>query len=293
MIKKCNKLFLIFVLFLFTILCFSCSNPTNKIEESKKIDIEFIVDETSYNVEIDSGSILTFDMIPVENINYILGLYYDESYEELYNNEKITKHAKIYVKYEDLTPYKEEVINLINTYCENLEYDHIKYSYMFIDDEVSRAIELLDCANNKEDIDLIKQNCITEINNLILTEDEYNDIIESYSLSKYYVVDPIYFPENEIILNFYLGKFDNKYIVHIKDQNIVFFVPGAEESFLLGSRFYIIKRYCYGWIGICLDDSFYELRDGEVGGKLGDNCLDAEQVDKIYERYLILMDLLE
>ncbi len=283
MIKRFNKLLLILFLVTTSIICISCS------EEIKKINVEFIVDEASYNVEIDNGSILTYDIVPVENINYILGLYYDESYEKSYNYEKITTQVKIYVKYEDLTPYIAEVINSINTYCETLEYEHIKYSYMFIDDEISKAIEMMESANNKESIDIIKQNCISEINNLILTEEEYNYILECYSLSKYYVTDDIYFPENEITLNFYLGKFDNKYVVNVDDQYPLLLAPGCEETIIFGSYLYIIQRYWNGWTGICFDGNFYELKDGDAGGKLGENYLDTEQFDKIIRRYSILV----
>ena len=70
-----KKILILFIcLFYFTCLI-GCNNA-----EDKKLIVEFIIEDVTHNVEIDKGSKLVKDMVPITVKNDSIELYYDENF---------------------------------------------------------------------------------------------------------------------------------------------------------------------------------------------------------------------
>lgn len=66
-------------------------------EKDDKININFIIEGKSYVVEIDKGTSISKDIIPLNNGDEVIELYYDEKMENKYNKEIINNDLIIYV----------------------------------------------------------------------------------------------------------------------------------------------------------------------------------------------------
>ena len=64
----------------------------------EKIIVEFIIDGVTYIVEINKGTSISREIIPLTNDGIIVELYYDEKMENKYNNELLNEDIKIYGK---------------------------------------------------------------------------------------------------------------------------------------------------------------------------------------------------
>ena len=67
-------------------------------EPKEKVIVNFIVDGVSYEVEIEKGTLINKELIPLSNKELVLELYYDEKMEREYNFETIEDDIIIYVK---------------------------------------------------------------------------------------------------------------------------------------------------------------------------------------------------
>lgn len=67
-------------------------------EPKEKVIVNFIVEGVSYEVEIENGSLINKELIPLSNKELVLELYYDEKMEREYNFETIEDDIIIYVK---------------------------------------------------------------------------------------------------------------------------------------------------------------------------------------------------
>ena len=106
-----RKIILLFICLFCSICLIGCNNV-----ENGKVIVEFIIDDVSYNVEIDKGSKLVKDMVPITVNNENIELYYDDNFTNNYGNEQIESNIKIYVKIvkEDLEITK--IYNLVEIY---------------------------------------------------------------------------------------------------------------------------------------------------------------------------------
>lgn len=66
--------------------------------KNEKVIVNFIVEGVSYEVEIEKGSLINKELIPLSNKELVLELYYDEKMEREYNFETIEDDIIIYVK---------------------------------------------------------------------------------------------------------------------------------------------------------------------------------------------------
>ena len=87
-----KKIFLFFVCLIFIICLAGCG------EKEDKINIEFIIDGKSHLIEIDKGTSISKDIIPLSNEEEVVELYYDENMEKEYDDEIINDDLIIYVK---------------------------------------------------------------------------------------------------------------------------------------------------------------------------------------------------
>lgn len=96
-----KKVFLVFMSLMFIMCLVGCG------EKEEKINIDFIIDGKSHLVEIDKGTSISNDMIPLSNEEEVIGLYYDENMMNKYVNELVEQNIKLYVKL-------KECSNMIN-----------------------------------------------------------------------------------------------------------------------------------------------------------------------------------
>lgn len=75
-----KKVFLVFMSLMFIMCLAGCG------EKEEKINIDFIIDGKSHLVEIDKGTSISNDMIPLSNEEEVIGLYYDENMMNKYVN---------------------------------------------------------------------------------------------------------------------------------------------------------------------------------------------------------------
>ncbi|MBQ4570313.1 MAG: hypothetical protein IJB21_01300 [Bacilli bacterium] len=87
-----KKILTIFMCLMFMMCFVGCSKSQDKIK------VKFIFEDESYIVEIEKGTSINKDIIPLKNMKEDIELYYDEMYENIYNNNKIYTDMTIYVK---------------------------------------------------------------------------------------------------------------------------------------------------------------------------------------------------
>lgn len=67
-------------------------------EKEEKINIDFIIDGKSHLVEINKGTSISKDIIPLSNEEEVVELYYDENMENEYVGKVLNEDSKMYVK---------------------------------------------------------------------------------------------------------------------------------------------------------------------------------------------------
>lgn len=87
-----KKVFLVFMNLMFIMCLVGCG------EEKEKINIDFIIDGKSHLVEIDKGTSISNDIIPLSNEEVVVKLYYDENMENEYDSKVLNEDSKMYVK---------------------------------------------------------------------------------------------------------------------------------------------------------------------------------------------------
>lgn len=87
-----KKVFLVFMSLMFIMCLAGCG------ENQEKINIDFIIDGKSHLVEIDKGTSISKDIIPLSNDEEVIKLYYDENMENEYDSKVLNEDSKMYVK---------------------------------------------------------------------------------------------------------------------------------------------------------------------------------------------------
>lgn len=87
-----KKVFLVFMSLMFIMCLAGCG------EKEEKINIDFIINGKSYLVEIDKGTLISKDIIPLSNEEEVVELYYDENMENEYDSKVLNEDSKMYVK---------------------------------------------------------------------------------------------------------------------------------------------------------------------------------------------------
>ena len=87
-----KKVFLVFMSLMFIMCLAGCG------ENQEKINIDFIIDGKSHLVEINKGTSIGKDIIPLSNDEEIIELYYDENMENEYDGKVLNEDCKIYIK---------------------------------------------------------------------------------------------------------------------------------------------------------------------------------------------------
>lgn len=106
-----KRLFLAFMSLMFIICLAGCN------ESKEKVNIDFIIDGESHLVQIDKGSSISKDIIPLSNKEEVVKLYYDEDYKNEYNFEIIDYDTVFYIK---LTDKELKQIIIDNSYLSGI-----------------------------------------------------------------------------------------------------------------------------------------------------------------------------
>lgn len=128
-----KKMFIFFLLLLYIICLTGCK------ENDEKINIEFIVDGISHIVQIDKGSSITKEVVPLNDNIVDFELYYDENMINEYLNDKLYCNVKIYVKFNN----DDKNLLLNKQLLLYLENEFIKESMIFLDFSLEDKIEKL------------------------------------------------------------------------------------------------------------------------------------------------------
>ncbi len=88
-----KKVFVVFMSLMF-IMCLAGCN-----ESKEKVNIDFIIDGESHLVQIDKGTAISKDIIPLSNKEEVVELYYDENMENEYDKSVLNEDLKMYVKH--------------------------------------------------------------------------------------------------------------------------------------------------------------------------------------------------
>jgi hypothetical protein len=203
-----------------------------------------------------------------------------------YSKAKQLIYDYIWKYSEWLDKYKEESINTIESYFNTIDKKEVEYSYIFIIDEIENAKYAIKNTNSQEEINSIKENAINSIENLRLTNEEYNDIIKCYSSWKYYLENAEIKPK----IKYYLGEYDNKQIVVISGCSSLIRVPVYNNYIVMGTNGFYILEYLPEFIGVCYNGNYYDLYDATKSENLGEDVITVNQVDNIYKKYLLIMD---
>lgn len=124
-------MFIFFLLLLYIICLTGCK------ENDEKINIDFIIDGISHIVQIDKGTSIIKEVVPLNDNIVDFELYYDENMKNNYIDEKLYENIRIYVKYISLTSTNSDIIiNSYNPYktVANLFEINLKREYNINDD---------------------------------------------------------------------------------------------------------------------------------------------------------------
>ena len=194
-----KKVFLVFMSLMFIICLAGC--------REEKIKIDFIIDGKSNIVEIDDGTSITKDIIPLSNEEEVVELYYDENMENEYDNKPIKEDTKIYVK-------------ILNEKKEKIKIDFIidgKSNIVEIDKGTSISKDIIPLSNEEEVVELyydenmeneydnkpIKEDMKIYVKILNENKDEYQPIGKFYTLQEAYIEEFITVEELQIIAKYH------------------------------------------------------------------------------------------
>ena len=203
-----KKILILFIcLFYFTCLI-GCNNA-----EDKKLIVEFIIEDVTHNVEIDKGSKLVKDMVPITVNNENIELYYDDNFTNNYGNEQIESNIKIYVKivkedleitkiYNLVEIYEKKLVSIedIRTIYENyIKYNKGEYTEKIPEDVEQEIIKYLKNTASYDDNDEVKVGVFYGVINgyyfiKLKTNNWYASVIKTIKIEDYvftYTGEPI------------------------------------------------------------------------------------------------------
>ena len=186
---------------------------------------------------------------------------------------------------EELKNYRDESINEIEAYYHELDKKNLEYSRLFIESEIEKTKELINNSKSTDEIGLSKEKCINEINDLILSSENLTKIINSYCVYEHYEEGKGDFPR----MAFFLGNIKELYFVLIYGNTI----KTPEEYnylFVTNHGMYLLPYLYTSKLGIYYNGEYYSISDNGTKDLLDKNDFSKEDIDKIVERYNILID---
>lgn len=188
---------------------------------------------------------------------------------------------------EELQTYREESINEIEAYYHDLDEKNIEYSRLFIESEIEKTKELINNSKSTDEIGLSKEKCINEINELILSSENLTKIINSYCIYEHYEEGKGFPPK----MAFFLGNINEIYFVLIYGNAIK---TPEEYNYLFATNhgMYLLP-YLHthtSKLGIYYNGEYYSTSNNVTKNLLDKNDFSKEDIDKIVERYNILID---
>ncbi len=87
-----KKLFVVFMSLMFIMCLAGCGDSQDKV------NVDFVIDGKSHLVEINKGTSVSKDIIPLSSDEEVVKLYYDENMENEYDGKILNEDSKMYVK---------------------------------------------------------------------------------------------------------------------------------------------------------------------------------------------------
>ena len=188
---------------------------------------------------------------------------------------------------EELKTYREESINEIEAYYYELDEKNIEYSRLFIESEIEKTKDFINNSKSIDEIELSKERCINEINNLKLSSDDLTEIINSYCIYEHYEEGKGEFPR----MAFFLGNINEMYFVLIYG-NLLKMPEDYNYPFSTNYGYYLLPYLNGGAskLGIYYNGDYYSASDYGLKELLYENAFSKEDIDSILARYNILID---
>jgi len=189
---------------------------------------------------------------------------------------------------------KQESIKNMYYYLAELKSSDIEYSLIFVENELEKARQSILSAQTTQAVQEIESQTLNKINEFYLINKD-----EVYTIKKAYCdkineviknIDPKYLspesfekPEDQN-LDYYFGKYGNKYIV------LIFAELGYLEPrpYRIGgytfSTWVTNPKHCEGRITVFFNQEYYLLSEAYENG-----ILSKEELDSIYSDYVLLL----
>lgn len=192
-----KKILMVCFMLVITFVIVGCDNKNNLLTVSFKINEDILL------IEKEKGSIISFDDVPIDNVDYIENLYYDSLYTKKYDNELVEQNIKLYVKLKE----KSNMINNGKKIKYKINYNGMgSFGYKIVDNK----FQIYSCGiiNSYEKLN----NLCKEYNNNFINEYEsiYNNeffkdkslIIYSFETGygKETVIEDLILNEEELII---------------------------------------------------------------------------------------------
>lgn len=190
-----KKILMVCFMLVIVFVMVGCDNKNNLLTVSFKINEDILL--------IEKGSIISFDDVPIDNVDYIENLYYDSLYTKKYDNELVEQNIKLYVKLKE----KSNMINNGKKIKYKINYNGMGFfGYKIVDNK----FQIYSCGiiNSYEELN----NLCKEYNNNFINEYEsiYNNeffkeqslIIYSFETGygKETVIEDLILNEEELII---------------------------------------------------------------------------------------------
>ena len=188
-----KRIIVLFMMLILSVVLVGCNN------ESEKINIDFVIGNTSNIVQLKKGLTITNDIIPTQNTTCEIELFYDKEKNNIYMNEPINNDTTIYVRFvrKDVNIFKSIKIEKISIQDNN---DNIIENINGIN-EIAVFIKHFD----KIVFEQIQKIAYTTSSEAVYYSDDYtaflNDKENSYSI--------IIFYEDNSTSCFYIGTNNN------------------------------------------------------------------------------------
>lgn len=192
-----KKILMVCFMLVIVFVMVGCDNKNNLLTVSFKINEDILL------IEKEKGSIISFDDVPIDNVDYIENLYYDSLYTKKYDNELVEQNIKLYVKLKE----KSNIINNGKKIKYKINYNGMGFfGYKIVDNK----FQIYSCGiiNSYEELN----NLCKEYNNNFINEYEsiYNNeffkdkslIIYSFETGygKETVIEDLILNEEELII---------------------------------------------------------------------------------------------
>lgn len=188
----------------------------------------------------------------------------------------------------ELKAYKEESINNIRIFYEDIQNMGLEYSLSLFEYEMENAIEAIQTAKNEEKIKTIEEETVRKMEGLVLSKEDslyikeicHNEFHNGFMCEK---------QEQECtsVLK-YFGKYGDSIVASLSEIFVIRPLNVEPTGFwVMGDDLHIYEFNCDEYsIGVYFENHFYTLSNAKKMKIISD-----EHLEDIYNKHLILFDV--